>query len=181
MALSFSISSYPVMDIRLCDEQARIERAGCGWGASTNVLHNDELRVGVSKLFCFVLHTYTTSYYFTRPWPWYNRADEDTANSRRHQNPNIALRRALRQSSPSIASNSHVDGLVVFKRIMRPRSALPPQLCLWTSTSTMLIVQGTSSQRGVHGEKHILNSDDPIVDPRWEHNDGLADERCADG
>ena len=163
------------MDIRLSEEQARIKRAGCGWEASTNVLHNDELRVGVLKSFCFILHTYTTSYYFTRPWPWYNHTDEDTASSHRHQNPNIALRRALRQSSPSIASNSHVDGLVIFRRMM------PPQLCLSTSTSTMLIIQGTSSQRGVHGKKHILNSDDPIVDPRWEHNDGLADERCADG
>ena len=44
------------MDIRLCEEQARIERAGRGAEASTNVLHNDELRVGVPKSFCFVLH-----------------------------------------------------------------------------------------------------------------------------
>ena len=167
--------SVPMMGMRLCEEQARIGRVR--W-APPNVLHNDELSVGVLKSF---LLRATTSYYLTRPWPWYNPPDEDTASSRRHQNPNIALRRALRQSSPSIASNSHVDGLVVFKRIMRPRSALPPQLCLWTSTSTMLIVQGTSSQRGVHGEKDIVHSDDSLVDPRWEHNDGLADERCADG
>ena len=126
MVFSFLISSYPVMDIRLCEEQARIERAGRGEEASTSVLHNDKLRVGVLKSFCFVLHTYTTSYYFTRPWPWYNRTDEDTASSHRHQNPDIALRRALRQSSPSIASNSHVDGLVIFRRMIGPRSALPP-------------------------------------------------------
>ena len=167
--------------MRLCEEQARIERAGRGEEASTNVLHNDELRVGVLKSFCFILHTYTTSYYCTSPWPWYNRADEDTASSRRHQNPNIALRRALRQSSPSIASNIHVNGLVILRRTIRPRSALPPQLCLSTSMSTMLIIQGTSPQRVVHGKKHILHSDDPIVDRRWEHNDGLADERRADG
>ena len=141
-----------MVGMRLFEEQARIERAGCGEEASTNVLHNDELRVGVLKPFCFLLHTNTTAYYsITSPWPWYNRADEDTASSRRHQNPNITLRRALRQSSPSIASNSHVDGLVVFRRMIRPRSALPPQLCLSTSTSTMLIIQGTSSQRAVHG------------------------------
>ena len=169
------------MGIRLCEEQARIERVSCGEEASTNVLHNDELRVGVLKSFCFVLHTYTTFYYFTRPWPWYNRTDEDTASSHCHQYPNIALRRALCQSSPSIASTSHVNGIVIFRRMIGPRSALPPQLCLSTSTSTMLIVQGTCSQRGVHGKKHVLHSDDPIVDPRWEHNDGLADERRADG
>jgi len=134
---------------------------------------------GVLKSFCFVLHTYTTSYCFTSPSPWYNRADEDTTSSRCHQDPNIALRRALRQSSPSIASTSHVDGLVIFKRTIRPRSALPPQLC--SSTSMMLIIQGTSSQRVVHGKKHILHSDDTFVDPRWEHDDGLADERRADG
>jgi hypothetical protein len=32
-------------------------------------------------------------------------------------------------------------------------------------TSTMLIIQGTSSQRVVHGKKHIFHSDGPIVDP----------------
>ena len=126
MALCFLISAYLLIDIHLCEEQARIERAGCGEEASTNVLHNDELTVGVPKSFCFVLHTYTTSYYFIRPWPWYNRADDDTASSHRHQNPDIALRRALRQSSPSIASNSHVDGLVIFRRMIGPRSALSP-------------------------------------------------------
>ena len=172
----------PMMGMRFCEEQARVGRVRCGEEAPPNVLHNDELRVGVLKSFLLrATHTYTTSYYLTRPWPWYNPPGEDTASSRRHQNPNVALRRALRQSSPSIASNSHVDGLVVFKRIMRPRSALPPQLCLSTSMSTMLIIQDTSSQRGVHGKKHVLHSDDPIVHPRWEHNDGLAYERCADG
>ena len=45
-----------MMDIRLSEEQARIKRAGCGKEASTNVLHNDERRVGVPKSFCFVLH-----------------------------------------------------------------------------------------------------------------------------
>jgi len=137
------------------------------------IIHND-IRVGVLKSFCFVLHTYTTCYCFTSPSPWYNRTDEDTASLRCHQNPNIAFRRAMRQSSPSIASNSHV---VIFMRTIRLRSALSPQHCL----STMLIIQSTSSQRVVHGKKHILQSDDPIVDPRWEHNDGLADECRADG
>jgi len=40
----------------------------------------------------------------------------------------------------------------------------------------MLIIQGTGSQHVVHGKKHILHSHSPIIDTRWEHNDGFADE-----
>ena len=41
--------------------------------------------------------------------------------------------------------------------------------------STMLVIQGTGSHRGQEA------IDGPIVDARWEHNDGFADERRADG
>jgi hypothetical protein len=147
-------------------------KRACGEEASTNILHNNEL-VGS---FASYYRLTRPSYYFTSPWPWYDRADEDTASSRRHQNPNIALRRAQRQSSPSIASKGQVDGPVIFRRTIRPRIALSPHLFL----PTLLIIQGTISQRVVHGKKYILHSDDPIVNPRWEHNDGFADERHAD-
>jgi hypothetical protein len=40
-----------MVGMRLCEEQARIERPGCGEEAeSTNVLHNDELKSRSSKV-----------------------------------------------------------------------------------------------------------------------------------
>ena len=121
------------------------------WEASPNVLHNDEQSPFAS---CY---TFTRpSYYFTSPSPWYNHAIEDPASSCRHQNPNITL-------------CINPGGLVIYRRTMRPRSALPPQLCLSMSTSTMLTIQGTRSQCIVHGKKHIFYSGDPIVDLPDEH------------
>ena len=65
----FSFFAHPVVGMRLCEEHKRNKRAL----QSPNVLHNDELRVGVLKSFCSMLLNaiqYLTrpSSYFTSPW-----------------------------------------------------------------------------------------------------------------
>ena len=47
--------------------------------------------------------------------------------------------------------------------------------------SMMLIIHGIGTKRVVHSKKHVLYSDDPIVNASRKYNDGLADERCANG
>ena len=64
--------------------------------------------------------------YLTRLWLWYDHAIEGLASSNRHQNPNIVLPLARRQSRPSKTTRSHIERCVIFVGMIQFKNTISP-------------------------------------------------------